>query len=29
VDRGLSGHAISLIDTWKLGILKGLGFGGG
>ena len=29
MDLGLSGHAISLIDTWKLRILKGLGFGGG
>jgi len=29
VDGGLCGHAISLIDTWKLRILKGLGFGGG
>jgi hypothetical protein len=29
MDLGLSGHAISLIDTWKLRILKGLGFGCG
>jgi hypothetical protein len=29
MDGGLCGHAISLIDTWKLRILKGLGFGGG
>jgi hypothetical protein len=29
VDRGLRGHSKSLIHTWQLGILKGLGFGGG
>jgi hypothetical protein len=29
VDGGLRRHSKSLIHTWKLRILKGLGFGGG
>ena len=29
MDWGFCGHSKSLIDTWKLRILKGLGFGGG
>ena len=29
MDGGLRGHSKSLIHTWQLRILKGLGFGGG